>query len=304
MDVDQGAMGLEEAARYCVGCGYNLRGVLSDRCPECGLEIDASNASIVAWEHRKRLGRWRAFWGTAWMATFRPERLAEAVDGAVSYRAARRFRWVVVVLAALPVMAFVVALVFMGKGLADDWGTQIPFAVATPERTIFWRIEAPAMWANGAKLDLVLPIGFLFTFLIGTGGWGRWILSRGISVEKQNRVIALGNYVCAPLVFVFLPTGMLAATVAIEYLHLSWTAPYSVIFLAAALGLICSGVLISLLYWRNSVTVLSSATGAGRGRRVVAALALPMRWYFAAVVGIVAWPMVVGLLWLMGASVR
>jgi hypothetical protein len=57
--------------RFCVGCGYNLRGLISDRCPECGLKLDEAAAAPIPWEGRRHLGAFRAFWRTVMQAMFR-----------------------------------------------------------------------------------------------------------------------------------------------------------------------------------------------------------------------------------------
>lgn len=43
-------MYLEQAAKrerlpMCLGCGYNLRGMMSDRCPECGMRIHGTRSN-------------------------------------------------------------------------------------------------------------------------------------------------------------------------------------------------------------------------------------------------------------------
>src|ERR1700683_1647317 len=106
MSEGKSALEQSESARYCVGCGYNLRGLESARCPECGMEFDKAGHSSLAWEHRRRLGRRKAFWATMRMAACQPRRLAESVGGPVNYRSARNFRWIVAGMAALPFMIF------------------------------------------------------------------------------------------------------------------------------------------------------------------------------------------------------
>src|SRR2546430_12165891 len=80
--------------RFCPDCGYDLRGLTSGRCPECGLLIDdaALAASPIPWVHRRRIGRVRAFFRTLMLTTFRPKRLAAAAAVPVDYREAQRFR--------------------------------------------------------------------------------------------------------------------------------------------------------------------------------------------------------------------
>jgi predicted RNA-binding Zn-ribbon protein involved in translation (DUF1610 family) len=83
---------------FCPECGYNLRGITSARCPECGTEIDRAKLaeSQIPWVHRAKIGRVRAYVRTAWLATARPNRLAMEMAGPVSYEDARKF-WLVTV---------------------------------------------------------------------------------------------------------------------------------------------------------------------------------------------------------------
>ena len=88
---------------FCPHCGYNLRGVGSRRCPECGKPFDPAKlaTSLIPWVHRRRIGRIRAFLKTVMMATFRPRRLSLEMVRPASYSDARRFRWTVIILVAL-----------------------------------------------------------------------------------------------------------------------------------------------------------------------------------------------------------
>jgi hypothetical protein len=73
----------EEPECYCVGCGYNLRGLEGGRCPECGRPIDRHehDGLDAPWVHRRHIGAVPAFWQTAALVTFRPGDFA------------RRFQW-------------------------------------------------------------------------------------------------------------------------------------------------------------------------------------------------------------------
>src|SRR5438105_8656859 len=62
---DMAALPLD-ADLLCGHCSHNLRGVPSDRCPECGTRFDRSRllTSAVPWEARRVLGGFRAYWAT------------------------------------------------------------------------------------------------------------------------------------------------------------------------------------------------------------------------------------------------
>src|SRR5689334_1075631 len=82
-----------DADLLCGRCGHNLRGVPSDRCPECGRRFDRARIVLpnVPWEQRRQIGYVRAYCRTVRLITFRPAKLAAARD-AVSLGAARSFR--------------------------------------------------------------------------------------------------------------------------------------------------------------------------------------------------------------------
>lgn len=58
---------------YCPHCGYNLCGIDSGRCPECGEPFDRATASIsrIPWMHRPEIGRIKGWWRTVWMVTWK-----------------------------------------------------------------------------------------------------------------------------------------------------------------------------------------------------------------------------------------
>src|SRR4051794_26214577 len=90
---------------HCPACGYDLRGIgQSPRCPECGRpRAHPAEGSHIPWEHRRQIGRVRAYVRTAWLASVRPTHIArDAVDRQVDLAAARSFRRVTVVIAFIP----------------------------------------------------------------------------------------------------------------------------------------------------------------------------------------------------------
>src|SRR3954466_6785156 len=87
---------------YCPDCNYDLRGIgEADRCPECGLAIDRDElaTSRIPWVHRHRIGRFRAYWRTVWLAMVRTKSLGREVHRPVAYADAQRFRVVTCLLA-------------------------------------------------------------------------------------------------------------------------------------------------------------------------------------------------------------
>src|SRR5689334_14153377 len=80
---------------YCGVCGYDLRAIPSDRCPECGTPFDPTEPiAPIPWLHRAHLGGWGAFWRTVGIVLLTPDRLAKQVHPSVKVDAhgAARFR--------------------------------------------------------------------------------------------------------------------------------------------------------------------------------------------------------------------
>src|SRR3954451_13793021 len=76
---------------HCPQCGYNLRGIDSDMCPECGLAVDraAFAESQLPWSHRKRIGYVRGYLRTLAMGMLDSRKLAMEVARPVSFRDAQ-----------------------------------------------------------------------------------------------------------------------------------------------------------------------------------------------------------------------
>lgn len=78
---------------FCPACGYNLRGGVGERCPECGKAYDIStlSASRIPWTNRQQIGRLRAFIRTIWIATAHPRRIADSLQAELTLRDGRLF---------------------------------------------------------------------------------------------------------------------------------------------------------------------------------------------------------------------
>ncbi len=103
----------------CPHCGYNLRGLTRDRCPECGRPFERArlSESALPWLRRRWHGRFRAYWATVWLLTVHPGRLAAEFAHPVSYPDAQRFRWLTIFWAWLP-LGFS-SILFLASGDED-----------------------------------------------------------------------------------------------------------------------------------------------------------------------------------------
>jgi hypothetical protein len=89
----------------CESCGYNLRGLSAEFCPECGEHFDKNAPALpeVPWLHRRRLGVVWAYVATVWRVVTRPAGFADEMlrVGYVDPTSAGRFRIVTVIVAVI-----------------------------------------------------------------------------------------------------------------------------------------------------------------------------------------------------------
>jgi hypothetical protein len=161
---------------YCPECGYSLRGLTSERCPECGLSL----AEVVAlgtnipWAHRRALGAWRAYWRTVGRATFRSKRLFGVVPARVDYAAAQRFRWTTIS------TFWLTALLVYAAYCATNSDLRQELAINGWFHAVLWVAGFLTLGAlSGLPSYLFCP--------------------RHLTIDEQNRAIAMSYYACAPL---------------------------------------------------------------------------------------------------------
>jgi hypothetical protein len=255
---------------YCPACGYWLRGIESQRCPECGKPIDreALNAEGIPWERRRTIGRIRAYWRTMWMAILRPRRFAQYVANPV-YADARSFQHITVLLAYVPMLiAGVWALINSESNELHSLGQNFS---AHP---LGWVLEMALLPLGAGCLWL-----FLFT---ATGAASYFFHPRSISIERQNRAIALSYYACAPLAL----TPIVALCPLCLYLSGASSSGNDGIVAPIAIGslmLLLLGVQIASL-WRVPLVMLRAATACSTVRQIALAVYLPVAWLVLAAV--------------------
>jgi len=291
-----------EDDRFCIGCGYNLRGLNSEQCPECGLRIDTALGSEIAWEARNEIGIRRAFWRTMMRGTFHVKRLAHAVAHPVDPGSATRFRVIVSLLAALPVSVLFWAIVHAekGTGFLSAWRSNAqswPFKQAPFPG--WW--EIPILWSAGATMWVVLPVGAFITVFLGTGILGYWVRAEGMSEERRKRAVTVSAYASAPLAMLILPTVGIGLAWGMSDLsdHFSRTiCTGSLVFGCVSCGLILA------IYGCNAIRMITALARDAGVRIICAIVGLPLCWALAATVGLVGFPMLVGFVWLMLDSLR
>jgi hypothetical protein len=295
--------------RFCPDCGYDLRGLTSDRCPECGLKIDdaAMAASPIPWVHRQRIGRARAFWRTLLVTTFRPRRLASAAAMPVDYRQAQRFRRWIIVLTSLPFVAAILVARRFGAtdaigGIIDVYTYPNGYPGGVTPR--YGWMDPAFCWSAGAMLWPVLAIGVLITFALITAAPSYWFHPSSLPIVRQNRAVAISAYLCGPLLWIALLVTAAGVVMAlmwakdIDQSSLMWT-----LGLLLALLSLATLAVILLLAW-NTMRVFSRTTRPSMGRFITAGLVIPVCAVLSIVVGLGVFPGIVGFIWLMIDSVR
>jgi hypothetical protein len=247
---------------FCPQCGYDLRGTESDQCAECGFALDRARlvASRIPWVHRKYLGWRRAYERTNFLVLFKPAVLAEEMSRPVDYKEARRFRYVTVLMAAVPLDAWAIAL-FLTSGALRDF----------PQgNALGWILEG---------VCAITGIVAIWLFLLGASGSGSYFFHpRRMSIAQQNRAIAVSCYGCAPLAWAWLPAGLLA----LARLIMNASRRPNDLALQIAVPLYAAGfglaAIVVILWWARTVNLMRGTTQCGIPRTLLFAIYLPLSW--------------------------
>ncbi len=261
------------AELYCPACGYDLRAIYSDRCPECGLDIDRSKLgeSIIPWLHRKQIGFYRAFWRTCEMAVLRPGQFAQEMSCEAALVDAVKFRRLAVLHALLP---FGLLLTYSGVQPAG-------------------RIWVPTDVVGSILQIASVLVGWVcFTaFLWGMSGSASFFFRPGSwSIIRQNRAVALSYYSCAPLAY--LPATGLITAVMLFLLASQGTSLF--LLLKAAVGLVAIVPLTTNLFLliTSPFAILRAIAQNQSGRRLMLAMGLPLIWLLWATITLAVLPAV------------
>ncbi len=239
---------------FCQDCGYNLRGLTSDRCPECGGSLDTirAAASVIPWVYRHEIGRFRAYWKTVSLAMSRRRSFCEEMARPINFKDCQRFRWVTI----LHVYVSILIAMFL----------------AAPTKPFRDRIFDEAYW--GVWPVMVIHVWLLLYLLAATGAPSYLFHPKSIPVVLQNRAIALSYYACAPLAVLALPILALGAGLMLSTHH------------TLGIGLVMFGAFVTplpiLAWWSNLLRLAGRVMPGRRRSQLAVALGIPLLWIISA----------------------
>jgi hypothetical protein len=232
------------------------------------------------------------------LASLRPKRLAGAADAAVDYSAARRFRWTVVLTATLPLTVLVLVDHWRSGWFNPSWPLPLGDSISVLH---LWGWEAVTLLMAGYTWAPMLPIAIALTLALATAA-GSWrCRPTSLSVERQNRAVALAGYGCGPLAWLFLPIACIAGMKCIDA---GMVGPQPALYhLLAVMAVVLAGGIIASWGWATE-RLIGRATDASRLRQFVSGFFLPAAWIFCDGAGLIVFPMIAGLVYVMVQSLR
>jgi MFS family permease len=261
------------AERFCIGCGYNLRGIDSDRCPECGTVVDRSAlaTSVIPWSHRRTLGIASAYLRTVKLSILHPAKLAQEIGRPASFPDAILFRRITAGLATVSIIALIICLVCVNFTFGDLSGDHFEIVGVV----VFWI----CVW---------------FFFLTSGGVASYWFAPSSRPIEQQNRAIAISYYASGPLGLTPIPITLIIAAILLGFLEnqsfpqwsLGWFDAIFVIGISGVGLLVCEFVLMQM----SATRLLRHSTHCSAARSVCCWMGLPIAWAILAVIFLVALP--------------
>jgi hypothetical protein len=282
---------------FCPGCGYSLRGIESARCPECGVEIDWSllHQSLIPWVHRHKLGIWKAFVRTVWRSS---RLVAREASLPVSYRDAQRFRWMVVLVAWIPLALAAIGLRLWSGDLPGPDPAGMRGVNAQPYMHPLFDIFI-CLWVG--YMSWPVPSAALLLFLAAFTGAPAYFFHPGhLPVKRQNRAVALSYYCSEPLALLGVPVILLAVTGLMAWLEFPiQRRPFFQIFILLQIaGWVLFVGLIGMVFIRV-IQYLKITTQCSFGRLIAIAPLLLFIWIVQAVLTLGLFPALCGLIKLM-----
>jgi len=232
---------MQVGLRYvpCPGCGYDLRAMVGERCPECGVKITGGREySVIPWVQREYRSRVVAYLQTVWLVLFRPGRMAQELRVPARVKDARSFYWVSVMVATgLGTALGEVAILLQPQGsyflgtifvCMDRWYEIAPLAI-----TVYGAVRA-CLWI----FRRIVTLG-------GGSGGTRFARRRIEALSMYGAALAMMESGLVALLILSLrlmqmrdgdlPQALIAAA---KYLALVVVAALGIVYLSASLGLV------------------------------------------------------------------
>jgi len=260
---------------YCPGCGYDLRSIGSNRCPECGLTVDRSQLgqSIIPWLHREKLGRYRAFWRTVRLVSVSPRKLAHDMSCPARFRDAVLFRRLVALHVWIPIATLACLGIIFGD--ARIWvGSDIAGSVVQ-------------------VITLLTALTGLWVWILMICGLPSYFFHPGaLDVKRQNRAITLSYYGCAPLAWTPITLGAILLVVGMLF-FIGGDPPVILIGAMWMFGFLSPFLQIAD-HIRALDALLSATTHSGLARRITLQLLFPIAAVVLGLLLVVGIPLAVG----------
>lgn len=231
------------------------------------MEVDRSTLgeSVIPWVHRRKIGRFRAYWRTCWMAVVHPRKLAVEMTRPANLADALLFRRTVV----LQTLLFLLLLAAIG------------FSAALANGSVDLSLFLSRHDIAGSVFQLLsVPMGLFLVMLwlmLGTGFPSYFFPICEQPQVQQNRAVALSFYSAAPLAFLPITTAIAVAAVAVIVLLTNDRTSIIIlgigfVFAYAPLGLQFLSII------RTPVALLGAVTHRA-ARQWTLGFTLPLAWF-------------------------